>query len=171
MDVVEQTPAPARASIRNIASPAPRHRAVILYIVAALAAAWLWFASFRLGFRPPEWVALAVLMWIPGLISILFRLIFREGFGDVGWKVGKTRFWLWAYFGPLALAAISILIALVFGKATVAPNLSDQTMLDAVFFKLSWPTRDASTVGLLGQRFLSVALIGRGNLAMIQAVA
>ena len=135
------------------------HRKVVFYIAAVLTAAWLWFGSFRLGFRPPEWVALAVLMWIPGLISILFRLIFREGFGDVGWKVGKARFWLWAYFGPLALAAISILIALVFGKATVAPNLSDQTMLDAVFFKLSWPIRHASTAGLLWQRFLAVAVI------------
>ena len=73
--------------------------------------------------------------------------------------MGKGRFWLWAYFGPLALAAISILVALIFGKAKVAAQLSDQTMLDAVFFKLSWRIRDASTAGLLWQRFLAVAVI------------
>src|SRR6266702_1713444 len=121
-----------------------QHWKIGLYIAAVIAAAWLWFGSFRLGFRPPEWVAIAVLMWIPGLISILFRLIFREGFGDVGWKAGKARFWLWAYLGPLALAAITIVVALFLGKTTVATQLSDQTMLDAVFFKLSWPMRDAS---------------------------
>ena len=60
---------------------------------------------FRLGFRPPEWFAILVLMWIPGLVSVLFRVLFREGFGDVGWRVGKIRFWMWAYVAPLALAA------------------------------------------------------------------
>src|SRR5438876_10463 len=93
------------------------------------------------------------------LFPHLFRLVFREGFGDVGWKVGKARFWLWAYFGPLALAAITIVVALFLGKTTVATQLSDQTMLDAVFFKLSWPIRDASTTGLLWQRFFAVAVI------------
>ena len=138
---------------------APRWK-VGLYITAVIAAAWLWFWSFRLGFRPPEWIAILVLMWIPGLLSILFRVVFKEGFKDVGWRVGKTQFWLWAYFGPLGLAALSILLALLFGKVTPSPHLSDQTMLDALFFKLSWPMRDSSTVGLLWQRFLSIALIG-----------
>ena len=39
-----------------------------------------------LSVGPGEWVAITVLMWIPGLVSILFRLLFREGFGDVGWS-------------------------------------------------------------------------------------
>ena len=132
---------------------------LVLYIGAVIAAAWLWFGSFKLGFKPPDWLAFTVLMWIPGLVSILFRLMFQEGLGDVGWRIGKARFWLWAYFGPLALAAITILVALLFGRASVAPHLSDQTMLDALFFKLTWPFRDSSTAGLLCQRFLAVALI------------
>lgn len=156
--MVEQIPAAQSPTNCGIPSMA-RNRRVAFYIVAVIAAAWLWFGSFRLGFHPPEWVALAVLMWIPGLISILFRLVFREGFGDVGWRPGKAKFWLWAYFGPLALAAITILVALLFGKATVAAGLADQTMLDAVFFKLSWPMRDVSTAGLLWQRFFAVAVI------------
>ena len=35
-------------------------------------------------------------------------------------------------------------------------------MLEAVFFKLSWPIRDAPVSGLLIQRFLAVALISIG---------
>lgn len=138
------------------------NRQVILYIVTVLVAAWLWMLSIRLGFRPSEWVWITVLMWIPGLASILFRLLFREGFADVGWRIGKARFWAWAYFGPISLASLSVLLALLFGRVTVDPHLSDQTMLEAVFFQLSWPMRDASVVGLLIQRFLAVALISIG---------
>jgi len=99
--------------------------------------------SIKLGFRPPEWVWITVLMWIPGLASILFRFVFREGFADVGWRIGKVRSSAWAYIGPLGLASLSVLVALLLGKVTVAPHLSDQTMLEAVFFILSWPMRDA----------------------------
>src|SRR5436190_10783196 len=142
-------------------SSAP-NRQIVLYIAAVLAAAWLWMLSFRLGFRPGEWVAITVLMWIPGLISILFRLLFREGFVDVGWGIGALRYWAWAYVGPLALGAFAVLLALLLRKVTVPPLLSDQTMLEAVFFKLSWPMRDASVAGLLIQRFLAVAVISMG---------
>ena|SRR5437667_12685826 len=123
------------------------NRIVVLYAAAVIAAAWLWFLSFRLGFRPPEWVAILVLMWIPGLVSVLFRAVFREGFADVGWRVGKARFWAWAYLGPLGLASLSVLMALLLRRVTVTPHLSEQTMLDALFFKLSWPMRDTAIMG------------------------
>ncbi len=142
-------------------SSAP-NRQIILYIAAVLVAAWLWMLSIRLGVRLAEWVWITVLMWIPGLVSILFRLMFREGFADVGWRIGKVRFWAWAYLGPLSLASLSVLLALFLGKVTVAPHLSSQTMLNAVFFNVSWPMPNASTVGLLIQRFLAVALISIG---------
>ncbi len=143
-------------------NPSARNRQIILYIAAVLLGAWLWMLGIKLGLRPPEWVGITVLMWIPGFVSILFRLLFREGFADVGWRIGKVRFWAWAYIGPLALASLSVFLALLFGKVTVAPHLSDQTMLEAVFFKLSWPVRDAPAGSLLFQRFLAVALISIG---------
>ena len=84
-------------------SSAP-NRQNILYIATVLVAAWLWMWSIKLGFRPSEWAWVTVLMWIPGLASILFRFVLREGFADVGWRIGKIRFWAWAYIGPLGLA-------------------------------------------------------------------
>ena len=138
------------------------HRQITLYIAAVLVAAWVWMLSIKWGFRPSEWLWITVLMWIPGLASILFRLLFREGFADVGWRMGKVRFWAWAYIGPLSLASLSVLVALLLGRVTVTPHLSEQTMLEAVFFKLSWLMRDAQVGGLLLQRFLAVALIGIG---------
>jgi CAAX protease family protein len=140
-------------------STGKQHWRIGFYVAAVLAAAWLWMGSFRLGFRPPEWVAILVLMWIPGLLAILFRVMFREGFADVGWQLGKIRFWAWAYLGPLALAAISVLIAWSAGLVRVSSRLPEQQMLYNVLFKLPWFTPDASARGLLGQRFLAVACI------------
>ena len=99
----------------------------ILYIAAVLLAAWLWMLSIKLGFRPSEWVWVTVLMWIPGLASILFRFVFREGFADVGWRIGKIRFWAWAYIGPLGLASLSVLVALLLGKVTVGDGAPSST--------------------------------------------
>jgi membrane protease YdiL (CAAX protease family) len=99
-------------------------------------------------------------MWIPGLLSVLFRAIFREGFADVGWRVGKARFWAWAYLAPLGLATLSVLVAVCSSRVMLAPHLSEQTMLDGVFFSLAWPIPESSSIGMLLQRLLSVAFIG-----------
>jgi uncharacterized protein len=136
------------------------HRRIALYIIAVLLAAWLWMLSFRLGFHPPEFVAIFVLMWIPGLLSILLRVVFKEGFGDVGWHIGKGRYWVWAYLGPLGLAALTFLIAFPFRKAALAADLSEQSMVYATFFKLPWFFPNASPINLLAQRFFAVAVLG-----------
>jgi membrane protease YdiL (CAAX protease family) len=135
-------------------------RSVVFYIATVIVAAWLWMLSFRIGFHPPNWVALFVLMWIPGLASVMFRLIGKEGFRDVGWAIGKARYWAWAYLGPLSLAALSFLVASLFGKVAMTSHLADQPMLDAALFNMSWFIPDASSAGLLTQRFLSVAFVG-----------
>jgi uncharacterized protein len=141
-------------------SPGTAHQKVVFFVVSVITAAWLWLLSFRVGFRPPEWVAITVLMWIPGLVAVGLRVLFLEGFGDVGWKLGHWRFWLWAYLGPLALASLSILLGVLFKKIALAPHLADQTMLDALWFRLSWPVPNSSAAGLLWQRFVFVATIG-----------
>jgi membrane protease YdiL (CAAX protease family) len=132
---------------------------VALYVLLVIAAPWGWFCSFRMGFHPGEPVAISVLMWIPGLLAIAFRLFFREGFHDVGWRVGQARFWFIAYLVPLALASVCVFTALVLRKITLDSKLSDQTMLDALYFKLSWFTPGASNSVLLLERFFAVAFI------------
>jgi CAAX protease family protein len=141
-------------------SSGTRPRRVACYIAAVIGAAWLWMLSFRIGFHPPDWVAFFVLMWIPGLASLLFRAVCKEGFRDVGWNIGRARYWASAYFGPLVLAALSFLLASFFGKVTVTPHLAQQPMLDAIVFKMPWFIPDAPATALLGQRFLAVALVG-----------
>lgn len=136
-----------------------QHWKIVAYVIAVVAATWLWFAGFQLGFRPPAWVGTAVNMWIPGLLSVLFRLLFKEGFADVGWRVGKLRFWAWAYLAPLALAAVSVLVAWSAGWVTISSRLPEQPALYNVFFELPWFAPDASGSGLLCQRFFAVACI------------
>jgi uncharacterized protein len=133
---------------------------VVLYCGAAIVAFWLWMLSFRLGFHPPEWLALTVVMWIPGSLSVLWRLVFKEGFTDVGWRVGKARYWAWAYFLPLVLGVFSYGLALVMHKVSVAPRLAEQSMLYALYFKLHWFAECDSNSAMFIQRFVAVALIG-----------
>ncbi len=47
------------------------------------------------------------LMWIPGIVSILYRLISRCGFKDTGFKIGAFRYWFLAFAVPLFIALIS----------------------------------------------------------------
>jgi uncharacterized protein len=135
-------------------------RRVMLYGGAAIAAFWLLMFGFRLGFHPPEWLAVTVVMWIPGLLSVLWRLVFDEGFRDVGWCVGKSRYWAWAYVLPLFFGVVSYGLALVFNKVTIAPHLAEQPMLYVVYFKLSWLAASASNCALFTQRFVTFAVIG-----------
>jgi membrane protease YdiL (CAAX protease family) len=141
-------------------SPSKQPPRVAFYVIAVLVAAWLWMLSFRIGFHPPDWLAVLVLMWIPSLVSIIFRLAFKEGFRDVGWRIGNGRYWVWAYVCPLAFGALSCCAAFLFHKAVLAPNLSQQSMAYAGFLKLSWLFPNSSPFSLLCQRFLSVAVIG-----------
>ena len=100
-------------------STSKQHWKIGLYVAAVVAIPWLWMGDFGL----PGWVELLVFMWIPGLLAILFRMMFRDGFADAGWRVGKARFWAWAYLGPLAMAAISVLAAWSAGRVTVSSRL------------------------------------------------
>jgi uncharacterized protein len=60
------------------------------------------------------WVAtlwLVALMCIPGAVSILFRVILKLGFADVGFRLGQRRYYVYAIATPLALALLVGLIA------------------------------------------------------------
>lgn len=100
------------------------HWKIRLYVAAVVAAAWLWFGCLTLGFQPGEWVAISVLMWIPGLVSILFRVVFKEGFADVGWRPAKARFWIGDY-GVLILLPYGFLLAWLYRSGRVPAALAE----------------------------------------------
>jgi membrane protease YdiL (CAAX protease family) len=56
-------------------------------------------------------ILIFLVMWIPGLVSLGYRAIARIGFHDVGWKLGAGKYWLFAFFVPLIVAAIAFSIS------------------------------------------------------------
>lgn len=133
---------------------------MVLYSAASIAALWVLMVSFRFGFHIKEWLVVTLAMWTPGLLSISWRLVFKEGFRDVGWRIGKGRYWAWAYFLPLGFGVASYGLALALQKATIFHGLAEQPMLGVVYFKVPWWFNDASVGVLLAQRLVAVALIG-----------
>jgi membrane protease YdiL (CAAX protease family) len=68
----------------------------------------------------PIW--LVALMCIPGVLSILLRLILKSGFGDVGFCIGKGRYYIYAITVPL-------LLALLMGLVSAALNIRQFSLI------------------------------------------
>jgi membrane protease YdiL (CAAX protease family) len=139
--------------------PGPATLAVA-YVLVTFALSWsyLWAATLT----PPVhgYAFLVILMWIPGTTSIAFRLGFREGFEDAGFRAGRLRHWLIAIGVPLVLASVTYLLAWGFGQVHVTPYLKQQSMFGPLPFRLVWFNATAGVLGLLAQRFAMVITIG-----------
>lgn len=83
-----------------------------------------------------------ILMWIPGLLALLFRLIFKEGFSDTGWKFGKPVYWILAITVPFLMATMTYLL----GYLTGVVSFDAQSLRGAMFvdqygiLPATWPT-------------------------------
>jgi membrane protease YdiL (CAAX protease family) len=79
---------------------------VFLFVVLVLSISWAYEAALIVSGGVARFgiAGLVVLMWLPGLVSIAVRLVLRLGFGDVGFAVGKPRYYLLAVVVPLLLA-------------------------------------------------------------------
>jgi uncharacterized protein len=77
-----------------------------------------------------------VLMWVPGLASIITRLALREGFGDVslrfGGRVGAKALGLVVLY-PLVVGALAYGAAWTFGLATWVPPGPEKVAIDSAF--------------------------------------
>ncbi len=72
-----------------------------------------------------EGTLILVLMWMPGLASILVRLVRREGFADVSFRFGGRRTWVALLLAPILPFAVGLVAygaAWSIGLATFAPS-------------------------------------------------
>lgn len=88
----------------------------MIFIVSVLAISWS-FEAFIIvngGVRDfgPLWIV--ALMCIPGVLSVMLRFILKSGFGDVGFRVGKGRYYIHAIAVPLLLALLLGLLSAAF---------------------------------------------------------
>jgi membrane protease YdiL (CAAX protease family) len=87
---------------------------------------------------------LVALMCIPGALSILLRLIFKSGFTDVSFRLGRRRYYVYAIAIPLALALLVGLIS---------------SALDIRQFALA-PPEELVDLGVIALFLLGLGLIG-----------
>jgi membrane protease YdiL (CAAX protease family) len=146
-------------------SPAPRFKArslALVYVLVTFAMSWSLIWGTTMGLPVQGYLFLVILMWIPGTVAIVFRIIFGEGFEDAGFHAGRLRHWLIAVGAPLALASVTYLIAWFFGQVHITPYLKQQSMYGPLPFRLVWFNAEASTLALLAHRFGIVLTLGVG---------
>lgn len=85
----------------------------LIFIVSVLAISWS-FEAFIIvngGVRifGPLWIV--ALMCTPGVLSLVLRLVLKSGFEDVGFRVGKARYYAYAIAVPLLLALLAGLVS------------------------------------------------------------
>lgn len=83
-------------------------RSVITCVAVSYVLSWSWLAFLmsRGGFLALGWVGPLTFMWVPGLCSLLCRLLFREGFRDVGWGWRNWKATLAAVWSPLVVGGL-----------------------------------------------------------------
>ena len=107
---------------------------IVTYVVTSLAGKYLFCApaTAKVIQVLRDWWPF-ILMWLPGLVSVFFRIVLRQGLRDVGWKLGRCRFWIWAIVVPLAIFTAGYLGAYLSKSTDVLPSaLGSKPWQDAV---------------------------------------
>ncbi|MCE1255491.1 MAG: CPBP family intramembrane metalloprotease [Anaerolineae bacterium] len=83
---------------------------------------------------------LLIQMWIPGISSIVLRILFKSGFKNIGLKFGNKIFWFLAFGIPFFTTLFSYLIVLLAGDLTLITSLSRIIYHDPLkLFGINWP--------------------------------
>src|SRR5882762_8202269 len=132
--------------------PNPRSLAAI-YTTVTCILSWSYLAAMKVGIQLPAWAFAFVLMWIPGLVALALRFIFKQGMADAGFHPGAFRYWMIACITPLALATAVYGLAWILNQVHITPYLKQQSMYGPLPLRLTWLNAEAGTTGLLLQRF------------------
>lgn len=90
-------------------------RLALLFVLVVLVTSWSYEALiiFEGGVARFGLTGLVILMWIPGLLSIVFRVVLGLGFEDVRFIVGSPRYYGYALLTPLTLALITGMLCVI----------------------------------------------------------
>jgi membrane protease YdiL (CAAX protease family) len=88
---------------------------VLSFVFLVLLTSWSYETFIIFGGGVPRFglVGLVILMWIPGLLSILLRVALGLGFQDVRFTAGRPKYYIYALLMPLVLALITGLLCVI----------------------------------------------------------
>jgi len=97
---------------------------VLTFGLVWLMEGWLWTQG---GLRHPSaQLVLMAVMLVPAVSAAVVRqFVTREGFSDAGLRLGKKRYYLWAWLLPLILASIAGALTVALGQARYDPTMSE----------------------------------------------
>jgi uncharacterized protein len=78
------------------------------------------------------------MMFIPGLVSVVFRYWYREGFRSVGWSPRPSVFWIWALLFPILLLSTSLPISILLGYASISAPSPISTDITLFVLTFAW---------------------------------
>lgn len=87
----------------------------LVFICLVLLISWGYeaYIAFHGGVKRFGLPGIVILMCIPGMLSIVMRLIFKSGFKDVRFTVAKPGYYVYALFIPLTLALLTGLLCAI----------------------------------------------------------
>lgn len=119
-------------------SPDPRRRGLLLYLAIVLVGSAGLQSIILLDGRPitEQGMTVVLMMWLPALASVIARLVFREGFGDVSFRLrpvpAPLGAWAIAWLYPVAVGVIAYGAAFALGLNEVrVPDTMQKIMGDA----------------------------------------
>lgn len=100
------------------------------YLVILFTLSYLWqYVIFLTG--GVESKLFPFIMFFPTIVAIVFRLITKEGFRNVGWGLGRWRYVIPAIFAPLVLTLGIVYILKIMNWATLSVFIFNKGMVDS----------------------------------------
>lgn len=128
-DVTSSEPRPDRAADRAPSARAGDARSVRRnvwgYVALTLVVSFAfeaWMLRSAGGLAALGGYSAWLLMWIPGVLSLVWRLVRREGFRDIGLGLGKLSAWGWAHLIPVLCALFAYALSFAFGIVHFLPG-------------------------------------------------
>jgi membrane protease YdiL (CAAX protease family) len=87
---------------------------ILIHVLAVLSITTIVMVGFAALHVTDNWAANA-LMCIPGIVTLVMLLANRDGFGAVGWSMGRPIVWCWALLLPLLTLAVWLPTSLALG--------------------------------------------------------
>jgi len=133
----------------------------IWYLIILFISSYLWqFFIFLTGGVESKFVPF--LMFFPAIITIVFRLIRKEGFRKIGWGLGKWWYAIPAIYVPLVFTLVIVYILEALNWATLSVFIFDNGMVDSnVPLVLGNQTQSIAFFAVnLAISFIGICLIG-----------